>query len=460
MLQGQTFGTREICDVVFKARTEVKIGNQTFKPGQPVLYIDTAKTSTLEGAASTVYAQGGKGNPRLVAWEGERTVTFTVEDALISPLSFSMLTGAGIRTAGQDADDRILVHTTFDLPILDGGKVKIDLDTAGTNHDIKIDDETPVFGMILDDMGSGVVPCQMTLAEGPEDNCGVYTITRQKPLELTFSQAEKYVGQTLRVDCYCEKTSGAVEMTIDAKNFAGSYYVEASTLWRDQNGEDYPMEIIIPNVKIQSNFTFSMAASGDPSTFTFTMDSFPAYPKFNKTKKAFAIMQLIGDDSLTPTIPGEENDETCKPLVVALDEVTAGAVDWADKEFPGDPKHVKFATLGNNLEATMTRANVDFYGTLRNIENWTAFSDKPADLTGYYYPFTMKAENGTKLITTPLGYEGKEKTLVFGETGDGDGTINLIQAVVPDFPVVTVYLENATGERQEYSFDFSKVICK
>lgn len=76
MLQSQTFGTREICDVVLKARTEVKIGNQTFKPGQPVLYIDTAKTSTLEGAASTVYAQGGKGNPRLVAWEGERTVTF------------------------------------------------------------------------------------------------------------------------------------------------------------------------------------------------------------------------------------------------------------------------------------------------------------------------------------------------------------------------------------------------
>lgn len=108
----------------------------------------------------------------------------------------------------------------------------------------------------------------------------------------------------------------------------------------------------------------------------------------------------------------------------------------------------------------MARANVDFYGTLRAVENWTTFSDKPADLTGYYYPFTMKAENGTKLITTPPGFEGKEKTLVFGETGDGDGTINMIQAIDPDSPVVTVYLENATGERQEYSFDFSKVITK
>ncbi len=39
--------------------------------GQPVLYIDSAKTSTLEGAGTSVYAQGGRGNARLVTWEGE-----------------------------------------------------------------------------------------------------------------------------------------------------------------------------------------------------------------------------------------------------------------------------------------------------------------------------------------------------------------------------------------------------
>jgi hypothetical protein len=36
---------------------------------QPMLFIDSAKTSSLEGAATTVYAQGGKGNPRLIGWE-------------------------------------------------------------------------------------------------------------------------------------------------------------------------------------------------------------------------------------------------------------------------------------------------------------------------------------------------------------------------------------------------------
>ena len=49
------------CDVVFKPLTSVDIGNQHFDAGQPVLYIDTAKTSSLEQAVSTVYAQGGQG---------------------------------------------------------------------------------------------------------------------------------------------------------------------------------------------------------------------------------------------------------------------------------------------------------------------------------------------------------------------------------------------------------------
>lgn len=58
----QRFGVREICDVVFRPLTSVDIGSQHFDAGQPVLYLDTAKTSTLEGAATTVYAQGQIGS--------------------------------------------------------------------------------------------------------------------------------------------------------------------------------------------------------------------------------------------------------------------------------------------------------------------------------------------------------------------------------------------------------------
>ena len=41
------FGVREICDVVFKAKTNQKIGNKIFYKGEPVIYFDSLKTSTL-----------------------------------------------------------------------------------------------------------------------------------------------------------------------------------------------------------------------------------------------------------------------------------------------------------------------------------------------------------------------------------------------------------------------------
>ena len=60
-------GVREICDVVLKAKAAQKIGNKIFYKGEPVIYFDTLKTSSLEGAATTVYATGGRGAPPLVA---------------------------------------------------------------------------------------------------------------------------------------------------------------------------------------------------------------------------------------------------------------------------------------------------------------------------------------------------------------------------------------------------------
>jgi hypothetical protein len=58
-----------------------------------------------------------------------------------------------------------------------------------------------------------------------------------------------------------------------------------------------PAEFIIPKCKIQSNFTFTMASSGDPSTFTFTIDAFPDYTRFEKTEKVLASIQVINEGS-------------------------------------------------------------------------------------------------------------------------------------------------------------------
>lgn len=287
------FGVREICDVVFKANADVRIGGRDFVKGQPVLYIDTAKTSTIEGAATTVYATGGRGNSRLLAWEGEKTLTFTVEDALLSPIGFAVLSGAGLFKA--DGNKKAMVHCVATGKTSSEGKLELDR---------KYSNKGPIFVTSLEKGSIGEM-VDVTVAD---DGLSIV--------------AENAKGKEIFVDYYTEKEELVTELTIDAKNFAGYYYVEASTLFKDQEGKDLPAEIVFPKVKIQSNFTFSMASTGDPSTFTFTMDAFPEYTMFDRKRKVLCAMQIIednreseADDSVT--MLGE--DEVCDQEILDKD---------------------------------------------------------------------------------------------------------------------------------------------
>ena len=299
------FGVREICDVVLKAKANQKIGNKIFYKNEPVIYFDTLKTSSMEGAATTVYAQGGRGNSRLMAWEGERTVTFTMEDALISPAGFMILSGAGLIEAGEvDENNKmktVKVHTTEQtnkvaVTEADGVVTLVTIDLESIPYTEAGEDF--IYVMLLDDKGE--ISTEPYIPEVVLDENGAKTkqITlKSDNNDLSKNDAEKFAGfkngSIVLVDYYVERQSGVSEITITPDKFGGYYYLEASTLFRNTDGVDMPAEFVFPNCKIQSNFTFTMASSGDPSTFSFTIDAFPDYTRFDKTKKVLAAIQVV-----------------------------------------------------------------------------------------------------------------------------------------------------------------------
>ena len=313
------FGVREICDVVLKAKSAMKVGKKIFYANEPVIYFDTLKTSSMEGAATTVYAQGGRGNSRLVAWEGERTVTFTMEDALISPEGFMILSGAGL----IDADEQPIYQHISET--IDASKVKVN-----ANNVIYI--ETSEEPYLAEEDGRGNMAYVMFVKDDEivsEPYIPVHFLHDDEEVEgvekkalylmdhdcynefglANTGDAHRYIvdkvffdnGQldktkfdSVIVDYYVKREGdGSMQIEITPDKFGGNYYLEASTLFRDQRGVDMPAEFIIPNCKIQSNFTFTMASSGDPSTFTFTMDAFPDYTRFDHSKKVLAAIQII-----------------------------------------------------------------------------------------------------------------------------------------------------------------------
>ena len=300
------FGVREICDVVLKAKAKTQIGNKVFYKNEPVLYFDSLKTSSMEGAATTVYAQGGKGNSRLVAWEGERTVTFTMEDALISPEGFMILSGAGLieASATKPVYQHIIERTNHTVASEEG--IKVYLEHKPYLPANKGDNFAYVMVIENDEIASEpFIPEHVEATQIVDETSKHYGLWEMTiaPHACYVCEGEEYEINTemfydemvVMVDYYVERTSKAQQIEITPDKFGGNYYLEASTLFRNTNGVDMPAEFIIPNCKIQSNFNFTMASSGDPSTFTFTMDAFPDYTRFDPTKKVLAAIQIITD---------------------------------------------------------------------------------------------------------------------------------------------------------------------
>ena len=278
------FGVREICNVVFKAADTRKIGTREFKKGEPVIYFDSLKTSSMEQATTTVYAQGGRGNTRLVAWEGEKTLTFTMEDALISEMGLAILAGANLYKAGKgteaskvggDETNKLIVHVS---------------ETTSNGYVTKAPTsktELKAYALELDDKGD-------VTAEPKEVDFG--ELVSGKGYQVKVDGTAVGTDKVYIVDYYTEVTSKAYQIDIEPQSFGGNFYIEADTLFRDTLGTDHAAQFIIPNGKIQSNFTLTMASSGDPSTFTFTVDAFPGYVNGDKTKKVMATIQIIEEE--------------------------------------------------------------------------------------------------------------------------------------------------------------------
>lgn len=87
---------REAVDVYFKAKSAFKLGARTMRAGEPVLIFDTVKTSTLETSAEMSYVTGGRGNARLLSFEGDKVLTFSFEEALLSAEGMAILAGADL----------------------------------------------------------------------------------------------------------------------------------------------------------------------------------------------------------------------------------------------------------------------------------------------------------------------------------------------------------------------------
>ena len=215
------FGIKEVADVIFF----------DIATGKPVLFFDTLKTSSIENAAETADATGGRGNSKLITWNYSRTATLQMQDALLSLESMAVLAGTEV-SAGTTLYKR--------------EKLAVKTNTA-------------------------------TLSETPAESTKVTILDKDgkevSGAKVTGLNVAALDGQTT-VSAYYEYKAPSSAKTIKfvSDKFPGAYRVIGDTVVRDNTtGKDRVAQFMIPKAQLQAGFTFTMDAE-NVSTFDFNLD--------------------------------------------------------------------------------------------------------------------------------------------------------------------------------------------
>ena len=149
-----TYGLREVADLLFIDLTTNK----------PFLYMDYALTSTNEHSADTTYATGGKGNPRRLAFDGNRQSTLTISTQIIDFRIIALLAGADVEKGVTNVFKREVLTAVDDENVF---KREV-LTAVNDEGDVKITlSETPVTGTVT------VFPLSSDAVAGEEEEITV-----------------------------------------------------------------------------------------------------------------------------------------------------------------------------------------------------------------------------------------------------------------------------------------------
>jgi hypothetical protein len=208
----------------------------------------------------------------------------------MSPMGLAVLSGAGL--INHKVGESARVHVTLEKTVGENGQIKIELndlkEETGLDNakSFLICDCIPMYATVIGSAGNESDFLEVEEISEP--------ITVDETNNATLTVDATATGKTVIVDFYLAMTNSVQTITIGPEDFGGYYYVEAQTLFRDEaTGKDLAANITFPKVKIQSGFTFTMAASGDPSTFSFVMDAFPGYTIGRCDKKTMCDIQIL-----------------------------------------------------------------------------------------------------------------------------------------------------------------------
>jgi len=232
---------------VFAIRDVARATFYSIATGKAIVQLANLKTSGVENTATTVYARGDSGNPRIVGFSSERDATLTLQDAVFTNEAIAMMTGNDLITGETPiyARDVLIVATnsvTLNYtPNSAGALLSVYILNADNTHGVEIDYTAT------------------TVATGE------YSKTDKV---LTFFSSEFSNGASVVAYYKTNSDATAKTITLSSDKFAGTFRVVLDLIVRDIVTElDFAAQIEVHKAKMEDNWKIDMAPTGDPSVF-------------------------------------------------------------------------------------------------------------------------------------------------------------------------------------------------
>ena len=283
----QYFGTKELYEVVLRAKVPMRFGSRQLEEGEPVLYFENITMSVLSEKNSPIMARGGWSNLPRVIWEDRSEVQFVMQEGVMSSISMGILLSADVTTQNEsegpllinkregpfeiDDDARVfLEHWPVEYPIKKTFIYEYDRDVA----------QKKIYGKCITGLDDGF---------GVERPC--LELYQDKELKEKADINKKYI-----VDYYYEYNDEALIYTIQKERFNGLFTLEGKFYSKDENeGKNYTNLIYMPKVRVVSDINLRLGERADPTMSVFNIIGLPESLGGNKKSLILEITRL-GED--------------------------------------------------------------------------------------------------------------------------------------------------------------------
>lgn len=217
-----------------------------YATGAPYINLNYANVTTTELTGEIVYAYGGWGHPKKIAFSGDRGGTMTIETQIQETKLYKLITGADVVSGSNDIS---MAERTY-------------ISMESTSKVFWLEKQ-PKTGTIVVHKNGTAVEATFSIAGAADSTTSLW--------KVTVTSAALSDGDEIVV-FYASTAASSEKIAVKADTFPKAVIIYADTWDKSADDSIISQKMIAYKAVAQPNFSLSNQNTGDPVSLTMTFD--------------------------------------------------------------------------------------------------------------------------------------------------------------------------------------------